>query len=265
MNRNDLFDSFRSRNHYATTGARIYLDVKGFFGENTKIRKIKPNQNFNTNSCLMGDDIITNCDNFNLKLSIVGTRPIEKIEIFDGLKLFKTFYTYSKIKETNRIRVTCAGQYYRGRSRMVNWKCRAIFSRGKIKSFKPVNFWNPRKQPKKINTNTVDWTAVTTGGLASIDFWLDDNCIDGEIAIKNNFKNLKINILDIIKKTRVFKFGGMDIRMVLSSMPSKLTQTKFDNFTKIKLKKNFQHRFYIKVTQEDGHIAWSSPIYVKRN
>ena len=29
--------------------------------------------------------------------------------------------------------------------------------------------------------------------------------------------------------------------------------------------KNKEAKFYVKVTQENGHQAWSSPIYIKKN
>ena len=37
----------------------------------------------------MGDEVLTSSSYTDLKLNIEGTAPIEKIEIYDGLKLIK--------------------------------------------------------------------------------------------------------------------------------------------------------------------------------
>ena len=77
-------------------------------------------------SCLMGDEVTTSSSNIDLKLNVEGTAPIEKIEIYDGLKLIKVLKTFEKNFLKKRIRITCAGQNYRGRGRLVNWDCKAI-------------------------------------------------------------------------------------------------------------------------------------------
>ena len=184
--------------------------------------------------------------------------------MYDGLKLLKTLYAYERTTSTNRIRITCAGQYYRGRGRLVNWDCKALFETGKIIRYKCFNFWNPNRQPKKLNPNTVQWKTVTTGGNSGIDFWVVKDTFKNNLTIKNNFKDININLIDVDYKPKVFKFGGMDIRMHVQKLPEKLKQTSLKKVFNLSLKKPINYRFYIKVIQEDGHQAWSSPIYIKK-
>ena len=56
----------------------------------------------------------------------------------------------------------------------------------------------------------------------------------------------------------------MDIRMSVQALPEKLVKKDFLKTFSLKLKKENNYRFYIKVVQEDGHQAWSSPIYIKK-
>ena len=184
--------------------------------------------------------------------------------MYDGLKLLKTIYAFERNEFSNRIRITCAGQYYRGRGRLVNWDCKASFKTAKIIKYKCFNFWNPNRQPKKLNPNTLEWKTVTTGGNSGIDFWIAKDTFKNNLTIENNFKNININISSIDYKPRVYKFGGMDIRMHIQKLPKKLRQTSFEKEFNINLNKSNDHRFYIKVIQEDGHQAWSSPIYIKK-
>ena len=264
LDRNNLFNEFRARHHYATTGARIFMDVKATFLDKTFLIKPLTKEKISIKSCLMGDDLLTVADEFNLYVDVKGTSPIEKIELYDGLKLYETIIPYNVKTITNRIRITCAGQNYRGRGRLVNWDCKAVFTKGKIKKFKCFNFWNPNRQPNNVNNNTLEWKTVTTGGSSGIDFWITEDSLEGELIIKSNFEDIKMNLSEINHKPKNYKFGGMDIRMSIQSLPEKLEKTYISKKFHIKLKNFKDHRFYIKVLQEDGHQAWSSPIYIKK-
>ena len=212
----------------------------------------------------MGDDLLTVADEFNLYVDVKGTSPIEKIELYDGLKLYETIIPYNVNSITNRIRITCAGQNYRGRGRLVNWDCKAVFTKGKIKKFKCFNFWNPNRQPNNVNNNTLEWKTVTTGGSSGIDSWVTQDSLEGELIIKSNFEDIKINLSEINHKPKNYKFGGMDIRMSIQTLPEKLEKKDISKNFYIKLKNLQDYRFYVKAIQEDGHQAWSSPIYIKK-
>ena len=51
----------------------------------------------------MGDDLITVADEFNLYVDVKGTSPIEKIELYDGLKLLKTIYAFERNEFSNSL------------------------------------------------------------------------------------------------------------------------------------------------------------------
>ena len=206
----------------------------------------------------------TSSSNIDLKLNVEGTAPIEKIEIYDGLKLIKVLKTFEKNFLKKRIRITCAGQNYRGRGRLVNWDCKAILESGKIKQFKGINFWNPNRQPKKINLNSIEWKTVTTGGSSSVDIWVTEEAFLKNLILENNFKDIKLNLKDVDKSPIQYDFGGMDIRLVIETLPEKLIECSVNEIFPIKLISNKQSRIYIKVIQEDGHQAWSSPMYIEK-
>jgi hypothetical protein len=262
LDRDNLFKEFRARHHYATTGARIYLDVQGCFDKQTAL-KVTSDKKLNITSCFMGDEVVTSSSSVDLKLNVEGTAPIEKIEIYDGLKLIKVYRPYEKETIKKRIRITCAGQNYRGRGRLVNWDCKAIFEAGKIKQFRGINFWNPNRQPIKNNLNSIEWKTVTTGGSSCVDIWVSEETFSKNLILENNFKNIKLNLKEIDKTPVQFDFGGMDIRLIIETLPIKLKQCHINETLSLKLIKNKEARIYVKVIQEDGHQAWSSPMYIQ--
>ena len=84
------------------------------------------------------------------------------------------------------------------------------------------------------------------------------------MKINTNLKNIKVNLKDIIKKEQTFELGGMDIKLNIKCLPDKLNNSNLCIKKKIILRKEQESRIYVKVTQEDGHQAWSSPLYIKK-
>ena len=83
------------------------------------------------------------------------------------------------------------------------------------------------------------------------------------LILENNFKNIKLNLKDIDESPIQYDFGGMDIRLIIETLPIKLIQCSINANLPIKLIKNKEARVYVKVIQEDGHQAWSSPMYIQ--
>ena len=147
---------------------------------------------------------------------------------------------------------------------MVQWICKSQITKGKILKIKDINFWNPNRKPKLINDNELEWKAVTTGGFSSCDLWVDEIALTGSLKINTNFENISVKLKDIIAKEKTFNFGGMDIKLNIKCLPDKLNNSSFTFKKEFDLIKNKEAKFYVKVTQENGHQAWSSPIYIQR-
>ena len=249
LDRDTFFDAFRKRRHYATTGARIYLNVTASLGEDT---------------LQIGDIVTTNQDNLDLAFDVIGTAPIERVDIFNGLDLVRIIRPWNDQRPLNRLRVTCAGQHYRGRGRLVKWDVSTVFSDGKIGRISPVNFWNPNRQPEQISVTKAIWKTVTTGGASSVDFWLDEAALAGKIDVQTNFESWSSSLADIAEKGVTVDCGGMDIRLHIGKLPDVLEEYSLSGKQLVTLENGHEQRLYIRVTQEDGHQAWSSPIYVQK-
>jgi hypothetical protein len=62
-----------------------------------------------------------------------------------------------------------------------------------------------------------------------------------------------------------FEAGGLDRHMRLSRLPEVNSQTHIRLERTIALRPTGDNPLYVCVTQEDGHQAWSSPIYLFRS
>ena len=247
LDRDQFFAAFRNRHHYATTGARIFMDV------NAQIDK-EMHQ--------IGDIIQTTSDNVTLNVEVIGTAPLERIDLFDGKNIIETIRPWNLPRQIERVRITCAGQHYRGRGRLVKWDVGARLDAGQIKQYGTVNFWNPNKQPKFSSETEILWETVTTGGASAVDLWVDGFSGADTLFVDTNQGNMKIAANKIDETGVTQECGGMDIRLTVQQLPRQLTQKQVAISRDLKLINGIERRLFVRVTQEDGHQAWTSPFYI---
>ena len=99
---------------------------------------------------------------------------------------------------------------------------------------------------------------LTPGGF---DAWLSDDEA-GTIKIKTNLIKQEITIKDIGQEDLVFENGGINRRIRVFRMPDKNPHSKIKLERSIDLSADRDNALYVCITQEDGHLIWSSPIYI---
>ena len=116
LTRDDLFDAFRRRHHYATTGCRMYLDVGVSAERGFEVYDRNPafgaTQTKHAPSLLMGDIAHTASDAVTFSYDITGTTGIERIDIMDGFEIIETRRNFSEDDLGHRIRIVCEGAEY---------------------------------------------------------------------------------------------------------------------------------------------------------
>ena len=104
---------------------------------------------------------------------VIGTAPIERVDILHGKELAATFRNYGPADLGRRVRVLWQGAEYRGRGRETLWEGKLRLADNRIERFAPVNFLNPERKVVETAPGTeLSFSSVTTGNLAGIDLWL---------------------------------------------------------------------------------------------
>ena len=109
----------------------------------------------------------------------------------------------------------------------------------------------------------MEWTALTTGGFGGFDAWLAD-AEAGTLAIDTGLVQCEIPIAEIGLDDLVFDGGGIKRRIRVFRLPDENPCHKIEIERRIKLKSKGDNALYVCITQEDGHLIWSSPIYIFR-
>jgi hypothetical protein len=197
-----------------------------------------------------------------LAIEVIGSAPIERIDIFHGKEIAETFRPYAAADLGRRIRVMWSGAEYRGRGREVTWRGTAAVKGNRIENVSAVNFLNPDRPLKFAGDGTVSWQSVTTGNMAGFDLMLE-TAGAGHLSIKTNIASIDCDLSALDDDEMIVEAGGLARRLRVYRLPeaSKVTTMRVEHRLSGK-KQSGDLPIYARVTLEDGHQAWSSPIYL---
>ncbi|MFX0072955.1 MAG: DUF3604 domain-containing protein [Candidatus Hermodarchaeota archaeon] len=296
LSREEIFNALKHRHHYATTGERIFLEIEGKLSHECKYYEkdpsIFPNNLESSKPCVMaqmGDIIGVPNDikvNLALYVSIAAASPIERIEIFNGKDLTTTIrpYLYSskeleeeliKVNQNDpkvnpdvlnkyptQIRIRWEGAEFRARKRNATWKGTVEFEDNRILSAQSFNFWNQDAPLQQKSDNILFWDTITSGNFQGFDVNLLDP-FEGKLDFQSSQINFQLPINNISVEDTIFEAGGVDKRVRVYRYSRENPQTSFTFQIDIPLvpTPNQDDRIFVKITLENGHQAWSSPVY----
>lgn len=265
LTRAAIVDALRRRHHYATTGCRMVLDVRARF-EGPAERfdndpQLGPTRAYAATGAMMGDIVRVDGDRVTLSIEALGSAPIERLEIRNGTETLETVRPYAASDLGRRIRVIWEGSEYRGRGRQTVWDGEARLAGNGFARISPINFYNLDKTLTRHGSDRLTWQALTTGGFGGFDAWLDHPS-DGTLVIDTPLVKEEIPVASIGLEDQVFANGGIKRQIRVFRLPDENPHRHLKLDRRLRLSKDADDRLYVCVTQEDGHLAWSSPIYL---
>ncbi len=215
------------------------------------------------NEAIMGDILRSNDGEVLLKIDVHSPSPIERIDIRNGLETIEVYRPYEEADLGRRIRILWEGSEYRGRGRETIWDGHAELSDNTFVNLSPINRYNLTKRFEQVESRRVEWEALTTGGFGGFEAILEDGQA-GTLKIDTALIQEEIPIKDIGLDEMVFDNGGIDRRVRIFRMPDENPHRKVTLERRIKLADDRDNGLYVRITHEDGHFVWSSPIYIFR-
>lgn len=267
LTRAGLFDALRRRHHYATTGCRLVLDVRAAFDSEAELfaddPQLGPTTSRPVRSAMMGDILRSTDTAVEFQVEAVASAPIERLELRHGLDVLATWRPYGAAALGRRIRVIWEGSEYRGRGRQTIWDGGCTLTGNAFERIAPINLWNLDKKLTQIGPAELRWEALTTGGFGGFDAWLAD-LRAGSLRIDTPPVKCDIAVADIGLDDLRFEAGGIGRRIRVFRLPDENPHRRLRLSPRIPLKAAGDNALYVCLTQEDGHLAWSSPIYIFR-
>ena len=211
----------------------------------------------------MGDILKSADDAVTFKVDVLGASAIERIDIRNGLETVEIFRPYEEADLGRRIRVLWEGSEYRGRGRETVWDGHVELQGNTFERCTPINRYNLDKRFDQTGPGRLEWAALTTGGFGGFDAILGDTAA-GILTFDTALVQEEIAIKDIGRDEMVFENGGIDRRIRIFRLPDENPHRSVTLERRIKLADDKDNALYVRITHEDGHFVWSSPIYIFR-
>lgn len=269
LTRQALFDALRRRHHYATTGARLYLDTRVHFETPAQLFDNDPDSGgqalCQVSQALMGDIVRSGAAAVTFSVEVSAGAPLERIELRNRKQPLLTWRPYTAQQLGRRIRILWEGSEYRGRGRQTVWDGSARFEGNAIESFTPINQWNLEKTVTRTTEQTLCWQALTTGGFGGVEVVLR-SASEGVLHIDTALVQARIAICDIgLEDIVLATGGGIKRQMRVFRLPDENRAQTAKISQRVEIGASAQDdALYVCVVLEDGHMAWSSPTYLLR-
>ena len=266
LDRDAVFAALRARRTYGTTGTRLLLDVEAklpagsvCFSDDPKLGRATQSP---SRKAMMGDVVRVKGSTVELAVDAIGSAPIERLTFFNGPTPVAVVRGYSQSQLGRRVRVLFEGAEYRGRGRETFWRGTARLFGNHFTRAVPINHFNADRQLRLASDGaSLGFDTVTTGNFSGFDLWLDDKD-SGTLDISSNLVCRRLPIADIGFEDLTVELGGLGRRMRLFRLPDTNEAWQLKHTHTYSLTAGVDNPLYVRVTQEDGHQAWSSPIYV---
>jgi len=247
LTRDAIFEAIGQRRCYAVTAAQrihVELAVNGL--------------PMGAEGCTRGPVLIAG--------RVVGTGPIERVDVFRGLEIIGTAtpYTAASFEGSASYRIAWAGSRVRGRDRLTTWDGCLELSAGRIAAAVTFAMENPEKGIVERDASRIRWVSNTTGDDDGIDVVLD--APPGAILrFRTPVIDLDVRLADLASgATATFPAGGIDLRVSMRRLPARdRSADLIVRHVDAKPPRGACHAYWIRATQEDGAQAWTSPVYLE--
>ena len=239
LTREGLWEALKTRRCYGTTGQRILLEVTADGKPmGSAYQATQPPE---------------------ISVNVVGTAPIERVDIFRGLERIYTFPATIE-RGADQIRVAWSGQRIRARNRLVRWDGSLEIDRGRVLDAEGYAFDTPAEGIEAVTERTVSWKSVTTGDADGVILRLDTPP-ETTLDFKTPVLNRTVSLQEINEAPIVVNAGGIDMKVVFEQLPLGVGREAAFTFRESVLPTGC-HPYWVRVLQTDGAKAWASPIYV---
>jgi hypothetical protein len=243
LTRDVVFDALRERRCYGTTGPRIDLS-------------------FQIDRRPMGSVLEVDGDAI-ASASVRTAAPVESLALLRGREPVALVRSPAlTTSRSRRVRVRWEGARTRGRGRRVTWSGVIRAEGSRIERARTFAFDSAADGITGQTDREVRFRSQTTGDADGIDLWLD-RTEGGRIVFDSPVGSCQADLKELLP-ARTWSFGGIEMRVTIQRYPEEVTERELSLRVALSPPAGQRTPYLVKATQVDGHVAWSSPLYVTR-
>jgi hypothetical protein len=246
LTRQAVFEALRQRRCYGTTGPRIDLS-------------------FDMDGQPMGA-VLPWRGRARVRASVVGTAPLESLGLYRGRELIQEVrpQAFQALDGSRRVRVSWGGARMRGRGRRATWDGHIRLEDVRLKRLEPFAFDAPTDGVVHWDASSLEFRSRTTGDRDGVDLWLDQPD-RGTLFFESPLGSCAV-ALDQLRgaaSRQVVDFGGLELGVCVQRYPERLVDVSAELDCEVRPPEERLTPYLVKAVQSDGHMAWSSPIYIR--
>jgi hypothetical protein len=244
LTRDAIFEALRERRCYGTTGPRIDLSLQ-IDGEP------------------MGGVLETDGE-ATATASVEASGPVESLVLLRGREPVAMARppAFDDVASSRRIRVRWQGARIRGRGRRVTWSGVIRIEGTRIEEARTFAFDSAVDGITEVTDHEVRFRSHTTGDADGVDLWLEQSQ-RGQIVFESPVGRCRA-ALDELAAERSWCFAGVDTQATIQRFPEQVGERALRLSATLSPPADRRTPYLAKVTQVDGHMAWSSPVYLTR-
>ena len=247
LQRRSIWDAIRARHTFASTGARLIL-------------------NLTADGHPMGE-VFCSTQPPVLNVKVAGTAPLEKVEVLRGTKVV---YSHPLVEPQSglptKLRVGWRGSRVKDRTRRLRWDGSLRADKGRILSARGWAFDDPAEGIVEQNEESVRWVSQTSGDWDGVALELDGNA-ETTLTFTSAPATFPVRLDELADKDEL-------VRPVTTGVGSEVRISR-DNEERAPYDVAFTFQdpeplhqdvtpYFVRVTQYDGEMAWCSPVFVRK-
>lgn len=242
LTREGIWEALKARRTYATTGERILLSV--MCGQHH-----------------MGE-AFTCSGRPEIAVRVHGTAPLYSVQV---IRRDRVVYDHQLVRPgdhtTDQIRVAWSGARLKSRGRHTNWEGSLKIAGGTFGSVTEFAFDSPRQGVTHHSTKEIRWSSITSGDLDGLIVGID-SADDPRFRFESEPISFSFTLSEL-RSGPVTRDAGRVDQKVEVSLARARSGPEATEFVFVDDEVGYgTHPYYVRVMQEDGEMAWSSPLYI---
>lgn len=242
LTRDALWQALKARHCYATTGHRSLLE-------------------FRLGDAMMGDVVRWPAGKpleFVARFVAQGA-PVADLEIRRGTE---TVYRHAwpEDAESPWIRLEWSGVRVRSRTKNTDWDGRIVATGGTVEDFRPYAFDQPGQGVTRVSDSELAVVSATSGDVDGVLLRVSDPAT--RITFESMPTTVRFVVSDITPEPRVFPAGGVNQQVRVARFAPEARRHEVRAAWSGAMTGPGREAYWLRVVLADGHMAWSSPIFV---
>jgi hypothetical protein len=195
-----------------------------------------------------------------IKVNVHGTKDLHAVEVFNGTEIIYRHPFADPKNGDSILKIEWMGARVKSRPKIVDWGGGLYFDKGRIESFKEYAFDYQGQGIQRITNHRITWNSTTGGDpdgvLLKIKAPEDATATFYSKQVTFNFKPSEIN-----HEPTIIEVGPVNRKVKIQKITDGKLPRSIEFTINAKEIKKGLNQYWVKVTQSDGSMAWSSPVY----